>query len=80
MVRPRGNTTWFYQGNIMWYTMVQSYHGILHVFTITQKPVIRSVSNIAAVVGLCILQACFVHSNWYRTNSNRQKCLPSVDL
>jgi len=40
MVRPRGNPTWFYHGNIMWYTMVQPYHGILCGFTITQKPVI----------------------------------------
>jgi len=62
MVRPRGNTTtWLYHGNTIWYTMVPPYHGILSDFTITQKTcysLLRSVSSIAAIVGLCIQQAC----------------------
>ena len=47
----------------MWYmyTMVQPYHGMLRGITITQNAwysLLRSVSSIATIVGLCIQQAC----------------------
>jgi len=80
MVWPRGNTTWLYHGNTMWYTMVQPYHGILRGFTITQKTcysLLRSVSWSAAIVGLFSRHVAAVFSSWNSTNSNRRKCLTS---
>ena len=59
--RPRGITTWSYHGNTMWCTMVQPYHGMVRGITITQNTcysLLRSVSSIATIVGLCIQQAC----------------------